>query len=88
MGFSVNHLSGGGVNANHDATHKPSLACKNKTENDSRLFKNSEGNHDDEWTFLKGRRQTLLYSCKKQEQERSEKSSNKTSLLLSETGRS
>ena len=51
---SVNHLSGGGVNANHDATHLPSLASKNKTENDSRLLKNSEGNHNDEWTFCRG----------------------------------
>ena len=25
---SVNHLSGGGVNANHNATHSPSLAPK------------------------------------------------------------
>ena len=50
--FSVNHLSGGGVNANHDATHSPSLALKNKTENDSRLFKNSEGNRDDESTLV------------------------------------
>ena len=51
---SVNHLSGGGVNANHNATHSPSLARKNKTENDSRLLKNSEGNRDDEWTFCRG----------------------------------
>ena len=33
---SVNHLSGGEVNVNHSATHLPSLARKNKTENDSR----------------------------------------------------
>ena len=103
---SVNHLSGGGVNANHNAKyspqprsqsssaisdvkspvklvgkirlspialgskpplvtriartglgtrlHSPILACKNKTENDSRLLKNSEGNRDDEWTFCRG----------------------------------
>ena len=38
--------------------------------------------------FVKGRRQTLLYSCKRQEKERSEKSSQKTSRLLPETGRS
>ena len=48
---SVNHLSGGEVNANHNATHSPSLARKNKTENDSRLLKNSKGN---EWTFFQG----------------------------------
>ena len=29
---SVNYLSGGGVNANHNAKQPPSLACKNKTE--------------------------------------------------------
>ena len=45
-------MSGGGVNANHDATHSPSLALKNKTENDSRLLKNSEGNRDDESTLV------------------------------------
>ena len=56
MGFAVpfDHLSGGGVNANHNAKHFASLACKNKTENDSRLLKNSEGNRDDEWTFCRG----------------------------------
>ena len=37
-----------------DATHSPSLARKNKTENDSRLLKNSEGNRDDEWYFCRG----------------------------------
>ena len=31
--------------------------------------------------FVEGRRQTLLYSCKWQEQERTEKSSNRTSRL-------
>ena len=51
---SVNHLSGGGVNASHNAKHSPILACRNKTENDSRLLKNSEGNRDDEWTFCRG----------------------------------
>ena len=28
--------------------------AKNKTENDSRLLKNSEGNRDDEWYFCRG----------------------------------
>ena len=46
---SVNHLSGGGVNANHNTTHSPSLARKNKIENDPKLLKSSEGNRDDEW---------------------------------------
>ena len=36
------------------ATHSSSLACQNKTENDSRLLKNSEGNCNDEWTFCRG----------------------------------
>ena len=53
---SVNHLSRGGVNANHDATHSLGLARKNKTENDSRLLKNSEGNRDDDYTFCRGQR--------------------------------
>ena len=38
---SVNHLSGSGVNANHNATHSPWLARKNKIENDIKLLKNS-----------------------------------------------
>ena len=38
------------VNANHNAKHSPLT----KTENDSRLLKNSEGNRDDEWTFCLG----------------------------------
>ena len=40
---SVNHFSEGGVNANYNVTCSPSLA-----EIDSRLFKNSVGNHDGE----------------------------------------
>ena len=55
---SVDHLSEGGVNANHNITCSPSLA-----ENDSRLFKNSEGNLDGQWIFDEGKRETLLYSC-------------------------
>ena len=62
---SVNHLSGGGVYANHDATHSPGLARKNKTENDSRLLKNSEGNRDDEWTFCRGRGADIALFLKK-----------------------
>ena len=38
----------------HNATHSPSLARKNKTENDPRLLKNSEGKRNDEWTFYRG----------------------------------
>ena len=37
---SFDLMSGGIVNANHNATHSLSLACKNNTENDSRLLKN------------------------------------------------
>ena len=67
---SVNHLSGGGVYANHNATHSPSLARKNKTENDSRLLKNSEGNRDDEWTFCRGQGADIaLFLKKKKKQE-------------------
>ena len=44
---SVNHLSEGEVNANHNVT-PPSLA-----KNDSRLLKNSEGNRDGEWIFCR-----------------------------------
>ena len=71
LGFfcSANHLSEGGVNANHNV-----MCSLNFTENDSRLLKNREGNWDEEWIFVTGRRQMLLYSCKWQEQERSEKS--------------
>ena len=47
LGFS--HLSGGGVNANHNVwTRSPSLARKNKTEN-------GEGNRDVEWNFCRGK---------------------------------
>ena len=46
LGFS--HLSGGGVNANHNVwTRSPSLARKNKTEN-------GEGNRDVWVEFLSG----------------------------------
>ena len=48
---SVKHFTEGGVNANHNGTCSPSLA-----ENDSRLFKNSEGNRDGQWIFVEGRR--------------------------------
>ena len=48
---SINHLSGGGVSANHNAMHLPSLAFKDKIENDPKLLKISEGNHNNEWNF-------------------------------------
>ena len=62
---SVNHLRGGGVYANHNATHSPGLARKNKTENDSRLLKNSEGNRDDNWTFCRGQGADIALFLKK-----------------------
>ena len=82
---SVNHLSEGGVNANHNVTCSPSLA-----ENDSRLLKNSEGNRDGEWIFCRRkvadvalfsqvtRMRNIIKICK----------ANLTSGLLPETGRS
>ena len=54
MGFSVLSIIWVGVNANHNAMHSPSLAGKNKIENDPKLLKNSEGNRDDEWNFCWG----------------------------------
>ena len=33
---------------------RPAWPAKKKTENDSRLLKNSGGNRDDEWTFCRG----------------------------------
>ena len=45
---SVNRLSDGGVNANHNVTCSLSLA-----ENNSRLLRNCEGNADGEWIFCR-----------------------------------
>ena len=55
-GFSVPSVIwvGGGVNANHSATHSPSLAGKNEIDNDPKLLKNSDRNRDDEWNFCWG----------------------------------
>ena len=47
-------MSGGGVNANHNAAHSPSLARKNKIESDPKMLKNSEGNRDDERNYCRG----------------------------------
>ena len=44
-----------------DATHSPSLARKNKTEKESRLLKNSEGNRDDEWYFCREQEADIAY---------------------------
>ena len=48
-------LSGGGVNVNHNATRSPRFASKSRTENDSSVLKNSEGNRDGEWNFCLGK---------------------------------
>ena len=48
-----NHLSGGGVHANHNALHLPCFTRKNKTANDSKLLNNSKGNRDGEWNFCR-----------------------------------
>ena len=77
-------MSGGGVNANHDS---PSLAHKNKTENDSRLLKNSEGNRDDEWTFRTRQEADIpLFLQETCKNKTSGKSLKKTSRLLPESG--
>ena len=54
MGFSVPSITWVGVNANHNATHSPSLDHKNKIVKDAKLLKNSEGNRHDEWNFCWG----------------------------------
>ena len=41
---------------------RPVWPAKTPPEDDSRLLKNSKGNRDDEWNFVEGNRQTLLYS--------------------------
>ena len=61
---SVNHFSEGEVNANHNVTCSPSL-----TENDSDYSKIAKEIAMVSGLFVKGRRQTLLYSCKWQEWE-------------------
>ena len=63
---SVNHFSEGGVNANHNVTCLLSLA-----ENDSESSRIAKEIAMVSGFFDKGRRQTLLYSCKWQEWERS-----------------
>ena len=67
------------------------LCRKTKTENDSRLFKNSEGNRDGGWNVNLEREEGRLCFILASEVgirtlERSEKSSKKTSRLLPKTG--
>ena len=53
---SVNHFfSGGVVIANHNATRLPIFARRNRTDNNSRLLKKSEGNRDGDWNFCRGK---------------------------------
>ena len=56
---SVDHFSEGGVNANHNVTCLLSLA-----ENDSESSRIAKEIAMVSGFFVKGRRQTLLYSCK------------------------
>ena len=60
----------------------------NKTENDSRLLKNSEGNRDDEWTFCRGQEADIALFLQEMRIRKIRTSSKKTSWLLPETGRS
>ena len=79
---SVNHLSSvGGVSGNHNATRSPSFALKNKTENDSGLLRNSEGNRDDEWNFCRGQEADIVFFLHKTRVRKIRK-------ILLETGRS
>ena len=52
-GYSVTSIIWVRGSINHNATHSPSMACKNKTENDSRLVGNSKRNRDDGWNFCR-----------------------------------
>ena len=81
---SVNHISEGGVNANHNVTCSPSLA------NDFRLLKNSEGNPDCEWIFCRRKEADVALSLQVARMRKVIKmcEANLTSRLLPETGRS
>ena len=67
MGFSVPSIEwGSGVNTNHNDTHLPSSARKNKIENDPKLLKNSKGNCDDELNLLRaGGRHWFIFAREK-----------------------
>ena len=88
---SVNHLSGGGLMQITMQQACPAWSTKTKltmTLDCSRIAKEIAMVSG---SFVEGRMQTLLYSCKWQKSERSqrsEKSSKQTSRLLPETGRS
>ena len=66
---SVNYLSRGGVIANHNEKHSPSLARKYKTNMKLRMTLDCSRIIAKEIAmvsgiFVDGRRETLLYSCK------------------------
>ena len=85
---SINHLSGGGVNANHNAMHSPSLAFKNVIENDPKLLKISEGNRNNGWNFCWGQEADIALFLQETRIRKIIKSSKKTSRSLPETRRS
>ena len=85
----INHLSGGGVNANRNAMCSPSLACKNKTEKDCNCSRIAKETAMTSVIFVEGRRQTLFYFRNwRQEYERSKRALKNTCLLLPETRQS
>ena len=85
-GYSVTSIIWVRGSINHNATHSPSMACKNKTENDSRLVGNSKGNRDDGWNFCREQEADIALSLQ-ETRIRSEKPSKKTGQLLPKTGR-
>ena len=83
---SVNHLSEGGVNANHNVTCSPSLA-----EDNTRLLMNSEGDCDDECIFCRRKEEDValfLQVTRTRKIKKSAKQAFKTVRLLPDTGRS
>ena len=84
---SVNHLSGGGVMQITMQRTRPAWPAKTKLRVTLDCLRIAEEIAMISGLFVEGRRQTLLYSFKRQ-YEISEKSSKKTSQLLPETGRS
>ena len=88
-GFSVPSIIwvGGGVNANHSATHSPSLARKNEIDNDPKLLKNSEGKREDEWNFCWGQEADIALFLQEIKIRNIIKSFEETSRSLPETAR-
>ena len=89
MGFSVPSIIWVGVELMQITRQRTRPAWPAKTKSRMTLNCSKIGNEIALMSgiFVEGRRQTLLYSCKRQ-YEISEKSSKKTSQLLPETGRS